>query len=77
MKLFELHEKECDELLSIFKRTLDHGENNSALIIGPRGTGKTYLVNRALSKLKDYLKSKKCENDLVILKLSGKARVQI
>jgi AAA+ ATPase superfamily predicted ATPase len=71
MKQFNLHETECDELLGLLKRTIDHGENNSALIIGPRGTGKTNLVNKCLRKLKDHLKSVRCEGDLFLVNLSG------
>ncbi len=74
MKTFNLHETECDELLGILKRTIDHGENNSVLVIGPRGTGKTYLVNKCMRNLKDHLKSLKCENDLFIVNLSGKIK---
>ncbi len=72
MKKFELHQAECDELLGILKRTIDHGENNSALLIGSRGVGKTYLVNKCLRRLKVYMKSTKCENDFFLVNLSGK-----
>ncbi|XP_048341422.1 origin recognition complex subunit 4 [Sphaerodactylus townsendi] len=49
-KLFgmELQYKHLAELL---KRTALHGESNSALIIGPRGSGKTLLIRHTLEKL--------------------------
>uniref|UniRef100_A0A5F7ZET4 Origin recognition complex subunit 4 n=1 Tax=Macaca mulatta TaxID=9544 RepID=A0A5F7ZET4_MACMU len=40
--------KHISELL---KRTALHGESNSVLIIGPRGSGKTMLINHALKEL--------------------------
>ncbi|XP_015264806.1 PREDICTED: origin recognition complex subunit 4 [Gekko japonicus] len=44
----ELQYKHLAELL---KRTAVHGESNSALIIGPRGSGKTQLMCHVLKKL--------------------------
>ncbi|XP_014637923.1 PREDICTED: origin recognition complex subunit 4 isoform X2 [Ceratotherium simum simum] len=38
-------------LIELLKRTAIHGESNSVLIIGPRGSGKTMLINRALKEL--------------------------
>uniref|UniRef100_A0A8C6B5M8 Origin recognition complex subunit 4 n=1 Tax=Monodon monoceros TaxID=40151 RepID=A0A8C6B5M8_MONMO len=38
-------------LIELLKRTAIHGESNSALIIGPRGSGKTMLINHALKEL--------------------------
>ncbi|NXS44170.1 ORC4 protein, partial [Balaeniceps rex] len=38
-------------LLELLKRTAVHGESNSALIIGPRGSGKTALLNHVLKEL--------------------------
>ncbi|KFP89564.1 Origin recognition complex subunit 4 [Apaloderma vittatum] len=40
-------------LMELLKRTVIHGESNSALIIGPRGSGKTALLNRVLKELKE------------------------
>ncbi|NXN17602.1 ORC4 protein, partial [Indicator maculatus] len=40
-------------LLELLKRTTIHGESNSVLIIGPRGSGKTALLNHALKDLKE------------------------
>ncbi|XP_074071231.1 origin recognition complex subunit 4 isoform X2 [Macrotis lagotis] len=38
-------------LIELLKRTAIHGESNSALIIGPRGSGKTMIINQALEEL--------------------------
>ncbi|NXC52874.1 ORC4 protein, partial [Aleadryas rufinucha] len=40
-------------LLELLKRTMVHGESNSALIIGPRGSGKTALLNHVLKDLRE------------------------
>ncbi|XP_047403353.1 origin recognition complex subunit 4 isoform X2 [Sciurus carolinensis] len=40
-------------LIELLKRTAIHGESNSVLIIGPRGSGKTMLINHALKELMD------------------------
>ena len=66
-----VHQNECDDLFNLLKRTIDHGENNSALVIGPRGSGKTCIINYALERLKQLMKEKKCDSDLIIIQLSG------
>ncbi|XP_023478326.2 origin recognition complex subunit 4 isoform X4 [Equus caballus] len=38
-------------LIELLKRTAIYGESNSVLIIGPRGSGKTMLINHALKEL--------------------------
>lgn len=35
------HDKEWKQILNLLERTIRFGESNSALIIGPRGCGKT------------------------------------
>jgi origin recognition complex subunit 4 len=35
------HEKERTHLSELLRRTVESGESNSALLIGPRGCGKT------------------------------------
>lgn len=42
MTLLESQKNACDELAGVIKRTIDHGENNSVLVIGPRGNYKLY-----------------------------------
>ncbi|XP_039568210.1 origin recognition complex subunit 4 isoform X2 [Passer montanus] len=51
-KLFGL-EQQYRHLLELLKRTTVHGESNSALIIGPRGSGKTALLNHVLKDLRE------------------------
>uniref|UniRef100_A0A8C2QCJ8 Origin recognition complex, subunit 4 n=1 Tax=Cricetulus griseus TaxID=10029 RepID=A0A8C2QCJ8_CRIGR len=38
-------------LIELLKRTAINGESNSVLIVGPRGSGKTMLINHALKEL--------------------------
>ncbi|KAM9380722.1 origin recognition complex subunit 4 [Phaethornis superciliosus] len=49
-KLFGI-EQQYKHLLELLKRTTLHGESNSALIIGPRGSGKTALLNHVLKEI--------------------------
>ncbi|KAI1237386.1 hypothetical protein IHE44_0014651 [Lamprotornis superbus] len=62
-KLFGM-EQQYRHLLELLKRTMVHGESNSALIIGPRGSGKTTLLNHVLKDLREM----KQTNDKVALK---------
>jgi origin recognition complex subunit 4 len=71
MTNLEAQNKACEEIYSLIRRTIEFGENNSALIIGPRGSGKTHVLNDGIERVKEYSKSKNCENDLIIVKLSG------
>ncbi|XP_043599414.1 origin recognition complex subunit 4 [Bombus pyrosoma] len=61
---FRHHVKERMHILELLKRTVDMGESNSALLIGPRGSGKTTLINSILKEL-SYVKSFK-ENALIV-----------
>ncbi|XP_063789819.1 origin recognition complex subunit 4 [Pseudophryne corroboree] len=51
------HGKRCGvdsqhkHLVELLKRTVIHGESNSALIIGPRGSGKSMLLQDALEEI--------------------------
>lgn len=38
---FKGHESECKQIRDLISRTIENGESNSALIIGPRGCGKS------------------------------------
>lgn len=40
---FEGHETEWKDIRDLLYRTFDAGESNSALLIGPRGSGKTMV----------------------------------
>ncbi|NXQ73820.1 ORC4 protein, partial [Quiscalus mexicanus] len=51
-KLFGL-EQQYRHLLELLKRTTVHGESNSALVIGPRGSGKSALLNHVLKDLRE------------------------
>ncbi|KAG7326930.1 hypothetical protein KOW79_010331 [Hemibagrus wyckioides] len=46
-------ESQYKHLLELLRRTAVHGESNSVLIIGPRGSGKTMLLQCALRELLD------------------------
>eukprot|EP00794_Sanderia_malayensis_P003653 gene3653-4170_t len=45
-------ENQRRQLKEVFEQCLNFGESNSALIIGPRGSGKTKLIESALHELK-------------------------
>ncbi|KAL2302081.1 hypothetical protein Nmel_009491 [Mimus melanotis] len=79
-KLFGM-EQQYRHLLELLKRTMVHGESNSALIIGPRGSGKTTVgaapgslcgVQQNLPQLLNHvlkdLREMKQTNDRVALK---------
>ncbi|NXR65649.1 ORC4 protein, partial [Rhadina sibilatrix] len=51
-KLFGM-KQQYSHLLELLKRTTVHGESNSALIIGPRGSGKSALLNHVLKDLRE------------------------
>jgi Ni2+-binding GTPase involved in maturation of urease and hydrogenase len=68
---FQIHQKEQTELLNVLRRTIYHGENNSTLIIGPRGSGKTFMVNDTITTIRNEMKTKNCSDDLIIVYLSG------
>ncbi|XP_077685722.1 origin recognition complex subunit 4 isoform X2 [Eretmochelys imbricata] len=55
-------------LLELLKRTIIHGESNSALIIGPRGSGKTMLLNYVL---KELMEVKQVRENLLQVHLNG------
>ncbi|KAG6933339.1 origin recognition complex subunit 4 [Chelydra serpentina] len=55
-------------LLELLKRTTIHGESNSALIIGPRGSGKTMLLNHVL---KELMEAKQVRENLMQVHLNG------
>ncbi|XP_003695008.1 origin recognition complex subunit 4 [Apis florea] len=61
---FRHYVKERMHILELLKRTVDMGESNSVLLIGPRGSGKTTLINSVLKEL-SYVKSFK-ENALIV-----------
>ncbi|NXP58925.1 ORC4 protein, partial [Chloropsis cyanopogon] len=67
-KLFGM-EQQYRHLLELLKRTTVHGESNSALIIGPRGSGKTALLNHVLKDLKEM---KQVRETLLEVHLNGK-----
>ncbi|NWR67889.1 ORC4 protein, partial [Bucorvus abyssinicus] len=55
-------------LLELLKRTTLHGESNSALVIGPRGSGKTALLNHVLKELREM---KQVRENLLEVHLNG------
>uniref|UniRef100_A0A8B9SBK8 Origin recognition complex subunit 4 n=1 Tax=Apteryx owenii TaxID=8824 RepID=A0A8B9SBK8_APTOW len=61
-------EHQYRHLLELLKRTTVHGESNSALIIGPRGSGKTMLLNHVL---KELMEIKQIRENLLEVHLNG------
>jgi len=56
-------------LIELLKRTAIHGESNSVLIIGPRGSGKTMLINHAL---KELMEVEEVSENVLQVHLNGK-----
>ena len=71
MKTLDIHSNQEQELLSVLKGLVYHGENNSALVIGPRGSGKTFMVRQVLLNLRNEMKENQCPDDLILVHLSG------
>ncbi|XP_064419900.1 origin recognition complex subunit 4 isoform X2 [Latimeria chalumnae] len=61
-------ESQYKHLLELLKRTAVHGESNSALIVGPRGAGKTMLLNDVL---KELMKVKQVKDTVLQVHLNG------
>lgn len=73
--LAELHSSTCipkgsdkiyDQLYDLCLNTVDSGEGNSVLVVGPRGTGKSALVNHAIGRVKST-----CKNKFILIYLNG------
>nr|CAI5822511.1 unnamed protein product [Callosobruchus analis] len=62
------YEKEEQQIYELLERTLDSGESNSALVIGPRRCGKTLLVNQVLERLQQ---KHNFQTDCILVKLNG------
>ncbi|KFV43982.1 Origin recognition complex subunit 4, partial [Tyto alba] len=56
-KLFGI-DHQYRHLLELLKRAAVNGESNSALIIGPRGSGKTALLNQVLKAVREMQQAK-------------------
>ncbi|CAD0206590.1 unnamed protein product [Chrysodeixis includens] len=65
---FHGHAQERNHVYDLFKRTVAHGESHSALMIGPRGSGKTTLINSVLQQIS---KEVDLSNDAIIVRLNG------
>ena len=62
--------KGCDstyqQLHDLLLNTVENGEGNSVLLVGPRGTGKTSLVNYTIGKV-----CADCKNKFILVNLCG------
>ncbi|XP_069838773.1 origin recognition complex subunit 4 [Dendropsophus ebraccatus] len=61
-------EAQHKHLVELLKRTVIHGESNSALIIGPRGSGKSMLLHDALEEI---LAVKEIKENALQVQLNG------
>lgn len=43
------HGKELNHIVNLFEKTIKAGESNSALLIGPRGCGKTTVIFKQIA----------------------------
>ncbi|XP_061534982.1 origin recognition complex subunit 4 [Phycodurus eques] len=64
----EASEAQHKHLLGLLTRTAIHGESNSVLIVGPRGSGKTALLKCVL---RDLLQEKEVQKNLLQVQLNG------
>ncbi|XP_077369225.1 origin recognition complex subunit 4 [Festucalex cinctus] len=64
----EASEAQHKHLLGLLQRTAIHGESNSVLIVGPRGSGKTALLKCVL---RDLLQEKEVQKNLLQVHLNG------
>ncbi|XP_061664028.1 origin recognition complex subunit 4 [Syngnathoides biaculeatus] len=64
----EASEAQHTHLLGLLTRTAIHGESNSVLIVGPRGSGKSALLKCVL---RDLLQEKEVEKNLLQVHLNG------
>nr|XP_021332500.1 origin recognition complex subunit 4 isoform X2 [Danio rerio] len=55
-------------LLELLRRTAVHGESNSVLIVGPRGSGKTMLLGCVLREL---MSLKEVQKNVLLVELNG------
>uniref|UniRef100_A0AAQ6AAE9 Origin recognition complex subunit 4 n=1 Tax=Amphiprion ocellaris TaxID=80972 RepID=A0AAQ6AAE9_AMPOC len=58
----------CRHLLELLRRSAIQGESNSVLIVGPRGAGKTMLLQCVL---RDLLQEKEAQKNLLQVHLNG------
>ncbi|XP_038217669.1 origin recognition complex subunit 4 [Zerene cesonia] len=65
---FRGHEKESKHVYDLIMKSIVQGESHSALIIGPRGCGKTTLINSVLHQVSNEVDM---ENDVIVVKLNG------
>lgn len=80
------NEKERNRVLDLLQRTVEQGESNSMLLIGPKGAGKTKVttitfalprsaINRCFqlinSALKELQRNKTFQEDCIVVKLHG------
>lgn len=61
-------ESQHKHLLELLRRTCVQGESNSVLLVGPRGSGKTMLLNYVL---KELLEEKEVRKNVLLVKLNG------
>ncbi|XP_012684742.2 origin recognition complex subunit 4 [Clupea harengus] len=61
-------ESQHKHLLELLRRTAVHGESNSVLIVGPRGSGKTMLLSYVL---KELLQEKDVKSNIMLVHLNG------
>ncbi|EPS42699.1 hypothetical protein H072_3348 [Dactylellina haptotyla CBS 200.50] len=57
---------EFNNVLQLLEQTVVAGEGNSILLIGPRGSGKSLVVEKAINELKKHH-----EKDFIVVRLSG------
>lgn len=59
---------------SLMENAIRFGEGNSCIIVGPRGTGKTLIVESALAELEEKYNGAGSQNNFITIRLSGYAQ---
>ncbi|XP_025084558.1 origin recognition complex subunit 4-like [Pomacea canaliculata] len=62
------YQHERRQLTELLQRTVQSGESNSILLIGPRGAGKSMLLKSVLEEVK---KSDSAQNNILVVHLNG------
>lgn len=65
---------EKSRVYSLMENAIRFGEGNSCIIVGPRGTGKTLIVESALAELAEKYNSAGSQNNFITIRLSGYAQ---
>ncbi|KAI3431512.1 hypothetical protein D9Q98_004562 [Chlorella vulgaris] len=73
MQLRPRLQEACDSLRASLDNTVELGHNNSVLVVGPRGSGKTLMTERALAQLEARWNTTPRDPAVGVIRLTGLA----